>query len=168
MFFREHELLDGPAFDEMFLNDALEHCGSHRVIPRALWINHRNRSLVTDAKAIRLRTINGVFRSRESQFLQSLFQVIPRSEAFFFRGAFRLRLIRAQENVTVDLFNPQLLDEVSEPFGRFRSQFHASYHKRWRSACSVDMGGHCRRSLLWPGKLPVGEAMATPVAPVVS
>ena len=73
MFFREHELLDGPAFDEMFLNDALEHCGSHRVIPRALWINHRNRSLVTDAKAIRLRTINGVFRSRESQLFQSLF-----------------------------------------------------------------------------------------------
>src|SRR5206468_254642 len=73
MFFREHELLDGPAFDEVFLNDALEHCGSHRVIPRALWINHRNRPLVSDAKTIRLRTINGVFRSRESQFFQSLF-----------------------------------------------------------------------------------------------
>src|SRR5207247_9805373 len=111
---------------------------------------------------------NVIFRYSESQFLQSLVQVMPRSEAFFFRGAFRLRLIRAQENVTVDLFNPQLLDEVSEPFGRFRSQFHASYHKRWRSACSVDMGGHCRRSLLWPGQLPVGQAMATPVTPVVS
>src|SRR5438094_7128985 len=43
--------------------------------------------------------------------------------------------------MTVDLSNSQLLDEISEPFGRFRSQFHASYDKRWRRACSVDMGG---------------------------
>ena len=61
---------------------------------------------------------------RQPQFLQTPFQVLPRSQARLLRRAHRLRLVRAQKYVVADVFDLQLLHQLGKSIGRIGC-FHA-------------------------------------------
>jgi hypothetical protein len=112
--FREGILLDGFSVDEMLLDDAFEHFGRARVIPNAFRIDDGDRSLCADAEAIDFASIDQRLRANEVQFLEPLFQVVPRLQAALLRRAFGLGLVGAQENVPPVLFQTERLGEVMQ------------------------------------------------------
>ena len=111
----------------MLLNDPFQHGRRDRVVPGSIGVHNCNRALLANAQAIRLGTVYGLLRLRQTQLLQAPLQIVPRSEAVFLWGACRLGLVSAQKYMTPDVLDFQLFDEVCQPFGRIGCLFHALY-----------------------------------------
>jgi hypothetical protein len=95
------QIFDRAAGDEVFLDDAFEVCRGAGVIPHAFGVNHCNRALRADAQAIRLGARDAAVVGH-AEFLQPLFEKLPRNHAGFMRAAFGFRLVRAQKNMAAD------------------------------------------------------------------
>jgi hypothetical protein len=96
----------------MFSDDALEYFRRDRVIPGAFRIHNCDRSLVANTQAVGFCAIHDVIRPRESQLLQSSFEVIPGGEPFFSRRARGFRLVGAEEDMPPDLLDPKFFDKL--------------------------------------------------------
>ena|SRR5436190_14384794 len=73
----KHEFLYRASFNQMFLDDPLEHLRRDGVIPDSFRIDDGDRSLFANAKTIRFRPVNAFIGSGESQFLEPALQIIP-------------------------------------------------------------------------------------------
>ncbi len=99
---------------QVILNDLLQHCGRAGVIPRSLWIDHRNRPVLADPQAVRLASQDQGPGSRQAHFLEPAFQEFPRCQSFRPPAAESLRRIRAEKNVALAGFQTQGLGEIGE------------------------------------------------------
>src|SRR5436305_399299 len=91
-------LVNQPAGNQMLLNDALEDRGVAPGVPRALRIDHRDRSAFANPKTVSLRAKDAALL-RQAQLSQAALQKVPRRKAALLIAAFRVRLIAAQKNV---------------------------------------------------------------------
>src|SRR5262245_29300016 len=69
---------DGPAADEVFLNDPLEHRRIALAVPRAFRINDGDRAGLADAEAVRLRAEHAVVGQTELD--ETPLQIVPRHD----------------------------------------------------------------------------------------
>src|ERR1700691_588955 len=113
----------------MLLDNSLDDFCRGRAIPGSLGINHRDGTLLADAQAIRLGAVNTVAAGQQVQLRQSAFQILPRFETHFFRRAFGLGLVAAQEDVAADVADLQALGDLYEAL-----DFHASIVARMRNS----------------------------------
>ena len=105
---REGKLLDDFPADQVLLNDALQHLRRARMIPGAFRVNHRDGPADTDAEAVRLGAENfRVVGVGQPELLEPPLEVFPGFQPGFLRAAFRLGLIRAEEDVALDFFNAE-------------------------------------------------------------
>lgn len=72
------EVFDGPAIDQMLLNDALEVLGSAGVIPDGIGVDDGDGPLQADAETIGLASVNETLRAAEFEFLEAVFEELPR------------------------------------------------------------------------------------------
>ena len=84
----------------MFLDDALENYRRAGVIPDAIRVNDRDRPAQADAQAVDLAAINERLRADEMELLEACLEEFPRSQRLLARRAFRLGLVRAEEDMT--------------------------------------------------------------------
>src|SRR5260370_9654488 len=115
---RENVFGNGPASDEVFLNDALDDRWRHRVIPRAIRVYDGNWSRFADAQAVRLSSIDTVLTLRQAEFHQPFLEVLPRSQAVFARGALGSGLIGAEKNVPAHMRDFELARNLDQPLRR--------------------------------------------------
>ena len=80
----ENVFLNDLSVYKMFLNDPLQHRRSAGVVPDPFRIHNGNGPLLADTQAIRLCPIHAVFRLRESQFFQTLLEVVPGFQPILF------------------------------------------------------------------------------------
>ena len=102
-------IFDGPAADEMLLDDPLEDGRIALAIPRAFRVDNGNGAGLADAKAVRLGAQHSVIG--EPQLDQTPLQIVPRHDRPIPIAAFRLGLVAAEENVAPGDADPQLLDD---------------------------------------------------------
>src|ERR1041385_6671513 len=95
----------------MLLNDPLQHRRWAGVIPRAFGINDGDPPLLADAQTVCLAAIDQRLRADESQFIEPLFEKIPRRQTLLLRRALRFRLVGAQENVALEYFDSKRLHD---------------------------------------------------------
>jgi hypothetical protein len=77
------------------------------VIPDPLRIHDRDRSAHADPQTIHLRAIDERQGAGEFQILQPLLEKVPGLQPLFAFATFRLRLVRAQEDVAAEGFQAQ-------------------------------------------------------------
>src|SRR5438128_1341258 len=94
----DEELVDDPAADQMFVNDALEHRRIAAPIPRAFGIDDRDRAAFADPEAVHFAAKDAALL-RQAELLQASLQEFPRREPAILLAAFRIRLIAAQKDV---------------------------------------------------------------------
>jgi hypothetical protein len=82
--------------------------------------------MMADAETVDLRPIDAFVRLSETEFFQTVLQVVPCLEAFFHRSTLGLGLVRAQEYVTPNVIDLQLVNELCKTFGSVRFVFHIS------------------------------------------
>src|SRR5436190_14193195 len=95
---RDQRVMDGTSTDQVFLDDPLEERRIALSVPRAFWIDDRDRPAFADAEAVRLGAQDPALLG-ETQFLQPRLQVIPRGETALLLAALGLRLIAAEKDV---------------------------------------------------------------------
>jgi len=100
----------------MLLDDPLDHFRRDRVIPGSFRVDHRYGTLLADAQAIRLRSVNTLIAGQQTQLSQAPFQILPGFESCFLRRALRLGLIAAQKYVAADAANLQALRNLNQAF----------------------------------------------------
>lgn len=93
------EVLDNPAIDEVFLNDALEHFRCAGVIPDRLRVNHCDGSFKTHPQAIGFCAIDQRLGPDQVKLLEPTLQVFPRLQAHGLGGAFGFSLISAKKDM---------------------------------------------------------------------
>src|SRR6202022_9140 len=91
-------VLDDATAHQVLLNDSLEHGRVARAIPGAFRVDHRNRTPLADAEAVRLCPKDAA-RVGQAQFLQPPLQVFPGGQRPLAIAAFRRGLIAAEKNV---------------------------------------------------------------------
>src|SRR6185295_13825955 len=96
--------LDWPPLDQVLLDDSLDDIDGAGVIPGPLGIHDRNRTLRTDLKAIRFRSIHSAVAG-QVQVLEPALQVFPGLQTEFLVGTSGLGLVATQEDVALDLLN---------------------------------------------------------------
>lgn len=82
------------AANEVLLDDPFKHVGCAIAVPSALGVNHSHRSVNAQLQTVRFSAIDASLFD-QIQVFQSLLKVLPRYEALFPSGAFRLCLIAA-------------------------------------------------------------------------
>jgi hypothetical protein len=99
----------------VFLDDAFQHLRFTGMIPYSLRVYHSNRSLFTDAQAVRFSTIDAS-RSIEIKFFKPLFKVFLGFEAELLFTAFGLSLISTQKNVSFYFIDVQFFGFSANAF----------------------------------------------------
>ena len=97
--YRQHELRDRLATNKMLLNDPLQYCGSRRMIPDALRVDHGDGTLFADLQTVRLGAENAVLSLRQTCFDQALLKKLPRRVTDFAGRTLWLCLSSAQKDV---------------------------------------------------------------------
>jgi hypothetical protein len=110
----------------MLPDDSFQDVRRDRVVPRSFRIYDSNRSMMADSETIDLRPIDALIGPGQAEFFQPVLQVVPGFEAFFHRSTFGLGLVRAQEYVTPNVIDLQLVNELCKTFGSVRFVFHIS------------------------------------------
>jgi hypothetical protein len=87
------------------------------VVPDTVRIDYGDGSLLADAQAVGFGPVDAAAGSGQFGFGKSFFKVIPSWTGDFRRGAFGFGLFRAEENMALDLANP----EVAGNFGQASS-----------------------------------------------
>ena len=108
------EFLNGPAADQMFMDDAFQNYLCARMIPNAFRIDDRNRSADTNPETICFGAIDERFGADQIQFIQPAFQKFPGSKAFITRTAFWVSRIGAEKYVTTVFFHPQSFGHAAQ------------------------------------------------------
>jgi hypothetical protein len=116
---REDVFLDGVSLDQVLLDDAFENVRGAGVIPDSIGINHGHRSPATNAKTVDLAPVNLPFRAGQIEFRQPPFQKSPGLQARFPGTAFRLSLVRAEEDVPLVTLEAEFLNCGLEVLIRF-------------------------------------------------
>lgn len=106
----DHERLDRMSADQVLLNDALQNLGRAGMIPRTVRIDQGNRTALADAQTIGFGAINAAAAS-QIEFIEPLFQIVPRGQAGIAVTAFGLCLIAAQENVSAGVGDAQFFGD---------------------------------------------------------
>src|SRR5947207_12748658 len=96
--FTNQAVRDDAPFDEMFLNDALEHRGIAFAVPGTFGVHNGNRAAFADAEAVRFRAQDAALL-RQLQLLQPPLEELPRGKAALLVAALRLCLIAAEKDV---------------------------------------------------------------------
>src|SRR5712692_5993466 len=95
----ESEFWNDLAFDQVLLDDLLEDRRRAGMIPNRFGINDGDRAVRADAQAVHLAPVNEWLRPRQLQFLEPLFQVLPRLDGLLARRTMGIGLIGAQKNM---------------------------------------------------------------------
>src|SRR5579863_108666 len=93
---------DGPASDQVLLNDALDDVRGDRVIPGAFGIDNGDRAVLADPQAIGFGAVNAGTAVHQVQLRQSLLEIVPGSQAVFARRTVGIGLIGTKENMAAD------------------------------------------------------------------
>ena len=99
-------IVDNPAADKVFLNDALENFRRAGVVPSAIWVNDSDGSAHANPKAVGLGAVYFRFGANEAKLLEPGFQKCPRLDATDPITALSFRLVGAKEYVALDFFEP--------------------------------------------------------------
>ena len=84
------------------------------MIPDTVGVNHGDRSVLADPQTVGLGAIHTAIRPGQLSLGKSLFEVVPSRACDFRRSAFGLGLFRTQENVALDLADPQVAGDFRE------------------------------------------------------
>ena len=98
----------------MLLDDSLQHFRRNVVVPDAFRIDDGDGTLLTDPQAVRLGAIDAMLARQQAQIREAFFQIIPGNDGDISRGAMRIGLVRAKENVATDLPNLQVRCNLSQ------------------------------------------------------
>ena len=151
---REGEFSNYASADQMFLNDAFEHFRRAGVIPCPFGINDCDGSICADAKTIGFGAIDQRFGADKAQFLEPLLEKLPRRIALFLRATFRFRLVCAQKNVALIMFQPQFVHTFVQFAVHQASVFREglALKRRRVSICSIICNGNKKpRAINCPG-----------------
>jgi hypothetical protein len=102
-------LLHHATADQVLLNDALQHRRRTRVVPGAVGVDDRHRPLHADAQAVGLGPVHAA-GLHQLQLQQARLQKLPGFETEIAIAALRLALIATEEDVPLDLVDPQAAD----------------------------------------------------------
>lgn len=111
---RERVFFDNLSQDQVLLNDLFQYFGSATVVPDAFRINHSDGAAAADTQAVDLGSVNQWLRANELQFLESRFQVFPRSQSGLARTAVRFGLISAEKDVAREFFETKSFRNLAE------------------------------------------------------
>jgi hypothetical protein len=103
----EYKFLNRHSADEVFLHDTLDHFRRDGVVPDAIGIHYRDRALFANLQAIGLGSKDAVLALHQPDLDQPLLQILPGRIAHLVWSALRFRLIRAQEDVALEVPNAE-------------------------------------------------------------
>lgn len=106
--------LDWGAADDVFLEDALDHFGSDRVIPDAVGIDDCDGAVLADAEAVGFGSEDAFGALHEAEFREALFEVVPTGDAGVFVAAFGLGLVCAEEDMAADGSDAEIRGDLDE------------------------------------------------------
>src|SRR3989338_1908433 len=142
---------DGFAADEMLLNNPLERFRKTRVIPRPFLVHHGNRTLLAHTETVYLCPIDAALVDKP-KLIESLFQILPGLEAFFFRRALWYCLIGAQENMAPDFSHATELDCFLKRFTHQKQHTMKSRRKTLGHTRPLNHAGACPRGFRYAAK----------------
>lgn len=125
------EIVDGIAVDQVLLNDALEVLGSAGVIPDGIGVDHDDGPLQADAETISFATVDKALRTAEFEFLEAVFEKLPRFHALDRVTALGLGWSGAEEDM------PLVSIETERLGGRRKRIRHGAGR---HTSCSEDQG----------------------------
>ena len=131
--------------DQVLLDDGLEHRRVALAVPGAFRIHDRNRTALTDPKAVGLGAENAA-PLLQAEFLQAPFEEIPGRQPTFLLAAFRVGLIAAEKDVAARLGDADRLgslylgirqNSVTSTAVPFSTKFSAAAISMYPSACDM-------------------------------
>ena len=93
--------------DEVLLNNSLQHFRSGGVIPHPFRVHHRDRSILANAQAVRLRPVDNVLSLDQPEFGEAAFEIRPRRFNNLGRSALRRGLVGTKKDVPIDAADPE-------------------------------------------------------------
>ncbi len=97
----------------MFLNDPFENFRRAGSVPHTLGVNHRNRAIQAEPKAICLSPCHSP-GATQAEFIQPGFQVIPCCYALVFPAALGFGLIGTYKDMPLDLVDVKRSCDLAE------------------------------------------------------
>src|SRR5947208_3469753 len=85
--------------DEVFLDDSFEDGRIARAVPRALWIDDRDRPALTDPEAVGFGSESAALL-RQAELFEPALEKLPRLQTALLLAAFGRRLIAAEKDVS--------------------------------------------------------------------
>jgi hypothetical protein len=114
---REDVFFDDLAFDEVFLDDALQNFGCAGVIPDAFGINDSDGTVHANAETIRFCAKNDrVVALAHAEFFEAIFEVFPGFDAVLLRAALRFGLVGAKKDMAMEFADSQGLNFLLQFF----------------------------------------------------
>jgi len=99
----------------VLLQNALEDFRRGRVVPDAIGIHDRDGSMLADAEAVGLGSVDAAVRAGQLSLGESLLEVIPGRACDFGRSTFGLGLLRAEENMPLNFADTKVAGNLGQP-----------------------------------------------------